>query len=47
MALNVINYALAKKYVDDTASALGAVKGAPCTIQNIEYTDDGAVITFS
>lgn len=40
-------YVLARKYTDDTASQFGALKGASCQIQNVEYdTDDNTVITF-
>lgn len=44
--MDVLTYALAKKYVDQTANALGAVKGAPCTIKGIEPCTDGTMITF-
>ena len=37
---------LAKAYVRKTADALGAVKGAPCTIKSIEPTETGQRITF-
>ena len=36
----------AKAYVRKTADALGAVKGAPCTIKSIEQTDTGQKIIF-
>ena len=38
--------ALAKKYVQETADGLGAVKGASCTIKSVEQTDTGQKITF-
>lgn len=44
--MDVITYALAKKYVDKTAIALGAVKGAPCTIKSIIETDIEVIVTF-
>lgn len=46
MSIDIITLALARKYTNDTANALGAVKGAPCTIESI--VDDGEfnVITF-
>lgn len=37
---------LAKKYTSDTASGLGAVKGAPATIKQIADIDGGHRITF-
>lgn len=45
----IISYALSKKYTEETAEAMGAVKGAPCVIQNIEYdgTEGTTTITFS
>lgn len=46
MSLNVESYVLSKKYTNDTAIALGAVKGAPCTIKSIEPIDGGNKITF-
>ena len=36
----------AKGYVRKTADALGAVKGAACTIKSIEQTETGQRITF-
>lgn len=44
--MDVITYALAKKYVNKTASALGAVKGAPCTIKSITETDIEIIVVF-
>lgn len=41
-----IALALAKKYVKKTADGLGAVKGAPCTIKNVEQTDTGQIVTL-
>ena len=47
--MDLVSYALSKKYVEDTAEALGAVKGAPCTIKSTETSQDGksTIITFS
>ena len=45
--MDMITLAAARKYVNDTASALGAVKGSPCTIKSITETDDGATVVFS
>lgn len=44
--MDVVTYALAKKYVNKTATALGAVKGAPCTIKTITETDIEIIVTF-
>lgn len=42
------SYILSRKYVQATAEALGAVKGAPCQIQSIVDNPDGThTITFS
>lgn len=46
MAIDIITLALARKYTKDTANALGAVKGAPCTIDSIVDTGDANVVTF-
>lgn len=46
MGIDIVTLALARKYVNDTANALGAVKGAPCTIKAVEETDSGNIITF-
>ena len=45
--MDVVTYALARKYVEDTAIALGAVKGTPCRIQSIVEDDDKSTITFA
>lgn len=44
--MDLVTYALAKKYVDKTANALGAVKGAPCTIKSIVESDVEIIVTF-
>lgn len=41
MAFDAAAYAAAKKYVDDTAKGLGAVKGSPCTIKSITEGENG------
>jgi len=48
MGLSVITYALCKKYVEETAAGLGAIKGAPCTIKSTEESPDGKsiIVTF-
>ena len=47
--MDIVTYALCKKYVEKTAEALGAVKGAPCTIKSTETSPDGKyiIVTFS
>lgn len=45
--MDMITLAAARKYVQDTANALGAVKGSPCTITSITEADDGIHIVFS
>ena len=44
--MDIITYALSKSYVEKTADALGAVRGAPCKIKNIQETADGNIVTF-
>ena len=46
MGLNLLSYVLAKKYVDKTADSLGSLKGAPCTISNIEEKPDSSIVNF-
>lgn len=42
------SWIMANSYTEATAEEFGAVKGAPCTISNIAYDEDGnTVITFS
>lgn len=44
--MDILSYALSKKYTNDTVIGLGALKGASCTIQDIVETDEGSVVTF-
>ena len=46
MAIDVKTLALAKKYTNDTADALGAVKGAPCTVKSVAEIEGGHRVTF-
>lgn len=46
MAIDFLTLALAKAFTKKTADALGAVKGAPCTIKSIEEITGGHRITF-
>lgn len=45
--MDIITLALCKKYVAQTAEALGAVKGAPCTIKSVQESLDGKTITIT
>ena len=47
MGFDAAAYAAAKKYVDETAQGLGAVKGSPCTIKSITESDEGSTIVFA
>lgn len=47
MGFDAAAYAAAKKYVDETAQGLGAVKGSPCTIKSIAESDEGSTIVFA
>lgn len=44
--MDIITYALSRRYVKDTAIGLGAVMGAPCTVESIIDTGDANVVTF-
>lgn len=37
-------WVLGRKYTKDTAHSMGAVKGAPCTVQGTEYDADGNTV---
>lgn len=45
--MDAVTLGAAKKYVDETAKGLGAVKGAPCTIKSITEGENGSTIVFS
>lgn len=45
--MDPITLGLAKKYVDDTANSLGAVKGSPATIESITPVDGGNNVVFA
>lgn len=45
--MDVVTLSLAKKYVDDTANGLGAVKGSPATIESITPVDGGNEVVFA
>lgn len=42
-----VTLAVAKKYTDETANALGAVKGAPATIESITPVEGGNNVVFA
>ena len=44
--MDVITLKQSKKYTEETADGLGAVKGANCTVKSIEPTDTGNRVTF-
>lgn len=44
--MDVISYALSKRYVDETVIGLGYLKGANCTIKSIIHQDGVNVVTF-
>ena len=45
--IDILTYALARKYANNLVNGLGAIKGAPCTISSIVEIEDGSVITFN
>ena len=40
--MDILSYALSRKYVESTAIGLGAVRGKNCTVSNIVEEDDKA-----
>jgi hypothetical protein len=46
MPIDVLTYAASRKYVEETADALGAVKGAPATIKSIVHQNGVNIVTF-
>lgn len=43
--MDAITYAMAKKYTDDSLVGVGALAGAPCTVDSVtDITSSGAVI---
>lgn len=44
--MDLLTLGIAKNYVADTADGLGAIKGAPCTVKNVEQTATGHKITL-
>lgn len=46
MAMNILDIAIAKAYVNATADGLGAVTGAPCTIKSTNKVDGETTVVF-
>lgn len=44
--MDVISYALAKKYTDDSLEGVGAIAGKPCQIQSITEIEGGHRVNF-
>lgn len=45
--MDIVTLLMARKYTDDTADGMGAVKGAPCTVSSISDITGGKRITLS
>lgn len=46
MAIDLITLALARKYTKDAVNGLGAIKGAPCTVDSVIDNGVSNVITL-
>ena len=46
MGLNVVTYALCKKYTDETAIQFGGLKGAPCKVKSVKKENGQNIITL-
>lgn len=44
--IDIVTYALSKKYTDKTVEGLGVLKGADCTVKSITENDDNITVTF-
>ena len=44
--MDVVTYALSKKYTQKSLDGLGALKGANCTIKETKAVDGGTEVTF-
>lgn len=44
--MDIVSYALSKKYMEKSLDGLGALKGANCTIKSTTPTDEGTEIVF-
>lgn len=45
--MDIVTYALSKKYVTKSLDGLGALKGANCVIESVETVPEGNRVTFS
>lgn len=45
--MDIVTYALSKKYVAESLDGLGALKGANCVIESIDTVPEGNRVTFS
>ena len=45
--MDTVTYGAAIAYVKQTANALGAVKGAPCTVKSITESEEGSTVVFA
>ena len=45
--MDIVTYALSKKYVAKSLDGLGALKGANCVIESVETVPEGNCVTFS
>lgn len=45
-SVDIVSYLLARSYVKKTLAGVGAIKGKPCQIQNIEPITGGKRVTF-
>ena len=44
--MDIVAYALAKKYIDKILENAGSLQGANCTIKSVTETDDGNTVVF-
>lgn len=44
--IDIVTYALSKKYTDKTAEGLGVLKGADCTVKSITENEGNITVTF-
>jgi len=44
--VDIITYALSKKYTDETAMQFGGLKGAPCKVKSVEKRNGVNIVTF-
>ena len=44
--MDITTYALLKKYVNDSLSGIGALKGAPCEVQSVDKVDGITTVTL-